>query len=89
MPSYKLKGLFKVQSFAGTLFKFLKRLHINRRIRGLLSSVILDEVSKLLLAYVSQAERAEQWLHRVYSEIEKRFLQQSDARLNAPQQAAR
>jgi hypothetical protein len=27
-------------------------------------------------AYREQAERAEQWLHRVYSEIEERFLRQ-------------
>jgi hypothetical protein len=29
-------------------------------------------------AYQERAERAEQWLHRVYTEIEDRFLQQSD-----------
>jgi hypothetical protein len=27
-----------------------------------------------------RAERAEQWLHRIYGEIEERFLQQSDSR---------
>jgi chromosome segregation ATPase len=31
-------------------------------------------------AYQERAERAEQWLHRVYTEIEDRFLQQSDGR---------
>jgi hypothetical protein len=31
-------------------------------------------------AYQERAERAEQWLHRVYTEIEERFLQQSDGR---------
>jgi hypothetical protein len=40
--------------------------------------------------YRGRAERAEQWLHRVYSEIEERFLQQGLARSRAPQrQAAR
>ena len=32
-----------------------------------------------------RAERAEQWLHRVYTEIEERFLRQSDARRGVPQ----
>ena len=32
-----------------------------------------------------RAERAEQWLHRVYTEIEERFLKQNDARRGAPQ----
>ena len=31
-------------------------------------------------AYQERAERAEQWLHRVYTEIEDRFLQQTDDR---------
>jgi hypothetical protein len=31
-------------------------------------------------AYQERAERAEQWLHRVYTEIEDRFLRQSDGR---------
>jgi uncharacterized NAD(P)/FAD-binding protein YdhS len=31
-----------------------------------------------------RAERAEQWLHRVYSEIEERFLRQGRARTTAP-----
>jgi hypothetical protein len=30
--------------------------------------------------YQERAERAEQWLHRVYSEIEDRFLRRSDRR---------
>ena len=30
--------------------------------------------------YQERAERAEQWLHRVYSEIEDRFLKQGDRR---------
>jgi hypothetical protein len=31
-------------------------------------------------AYRDRAERAEQWLHRVYLEIEDRFLRQDDSR---------
>ena len=39
-----------------------------------------DRVSRLeaeVDAYRERAERAEQWLHRVYTEIEDRFLRQS------------
>jgi hypothetical protein len=37
-------------------------------------------------AYQEQAERAEQWLHRVYTEIEERFLHQGQtARRGLPQ----
>src|SRR4029077_18195570 len=39
-----------------------------------------DRVAELeaeVTAYQNRAERAEQWLHRVYTEIEERFLQQS------------
>jgi hypothetical protein len=42
-----------------------------------------DRVAELeseLAAYQERAERAEQWLHGVYTEIEDRFLQQSDSR---------
>jgi uncharacterized protein YjdB len=42
-----------------------------------------DRVAELeaeVSAYQERAERAEQWLHRVYTEIEDRFLQQSDDR---------
>jgi hypothetical protein len=38
-----------------------------------------DRVAELeaeVTAYQNRAERAEQWLHRVYTEIEDRFLQQ-------------
>jgi chromosome segregation ATPase len=41
-----------------------------------------DRVAALeaeVAAYQERAERAEQWLHRVYTEIEDRFLQQSEA----------
>jgi hypothetical protein len=37
-------------------------------------------------AYQEQAQRAEQWLHRVYTEIEERFLrQEQNARRGVPQ----
>ena len=42
-----------------------------------------DRVAELeseLAAYQERAERAEQWLHRIYGEIEDRFLQQGDSR---------
>ena len=32
-----------------------------------------------------KADRAEQWLHRVYAEIEDRFLRQSDTIRGVPQ----
>ena len=35
--------------------------------------------------YRENADRAEQWLHRVYTEIEDRFLRQDDGRRGAPQ----
>ena len=35
--------------------------------------------------YQEKADRAEQWLHRVYTEIEDRFLRQDDGRRGAPQ----
>ena len=35
--------------------------------------------------YREKADRAEQWLHRVYTEIEGRFLQQTDGRRGVPQ----
>ena len=35
--------------------------------------------------YRDRAERAEQWLHRVYTEIEDRFLRQDDGRRGSPQ----
>jgi hypothetical protein len=47
-----------------------------------------DRVAELEAEVVScreRAERAEQWLHRVYTEIEERFLKQNDARRGAPQ----
>ena len=35
--------------------------------------------------YREKADHAEQWLHRVYTEIEDRFLRQDDGRQGAPQ----
>jgi hypothetical protein len=35
--------------------------------------------------YREKADRAEQWLHRVYTEIEERFLRQSDSPRGVPQ----
>jgi hypothetical protein len=35
--------------------------------------------------YQEKADRAEQWLHRVYTEIEHRFLRQDDDRRGTPQ----
>jgi TfoX/Sxy family transcriptional regulator of competence genes len=39
--------------------------------------------------YRQQAERAEQWLHKVYTEIEDRFLRRGDDRRDTPQQSQR
>lgn len=39
--------------------------------------------------YRQQAERAEQWLHKVYTEIEDRFLRRDDNRRDTPQQSQR
>ena len=47
-----------------------------------------DRVAELeaeLASYRERADRAEQWLHRVYTEIEERFLRQNDARRGVPQ----
>jgi hypothetical protein len=38
------------------------------------------ELEAELRASRERADRAEQWLHRIYGEIEERFLQQSDSR---------
>ena len=40
----------------------------------------IAELEAEVTANRERAERAEQWLHRVYTEIEDRFLQQSDSR---------
>jgi hypothetical protein len=44
------------------------------------AEVRVAELEEELTAYQERAERAEQWLHRVYTEIEDRFLQQNDGR---------
>ena len=36
----------------------------------------ISELEAEVVAYRDQAERAEQWLHKVYTEIEERFLRQ-------------
>ena len=38
----------------------------------------IAELEAEVTAYQQRTDRAEQWLHRVYTEIEDRFLQQSD-----------
>ena len=35
--------------------------------------------------YQEKADRAEQWLHKVYTEIEDRFLRQDEGRRGSPQ----
>ena len=46
----------------------------------------IAELEPEAAAYQEQAERAEQWLHRVYTEIEDRFLRQDpNARRGVPQ----
>ena len=50
------------------------------------------ELEAEVAAYQERVERAEHWLHRVYTEIEDRFLQQSDGRRatsGAPQRQQR
>jgi hypothetical protein len=40
----------------------------------------ISELEAEVAAHQNQAERAEQWLHKVYTEIEDRFLQQGRSR---------
>ena len=47
------------------------------------------ELEAEVSAYQERAERAEQWLHRVYTEIEDRFLRQSDDRHGTSQRSQR
>jgi DNA repair exonuclease SbcCD ATPase subunit len=49
----------------------------------------IAELEAEVAAYRDQAERAEQWLHRVYTEIEDRFLRPSDDRRDTPQRSPR
>lgn len=49
-----------------------------------------DRISELeaeVAAYREQAERAEQWLHRVYTEIEDRFLREGGDQRGTPQRS--
>ena len=47
------------------------------------------ELETEIAAYQQRAQRAEQWLHRVYTEIEERFLRQDDGRRSMQRTAAR
>ena len=47
----------------------------------------IAELEAEVAACQGRAERAEQWLHRVYTEIEDQFLRQKDAVGGAPQRA--
>ena len=49
----------------------------------------IAELEAEVTAYQERAERAEQWLHRVYTEIEDRFLRQSDDHRGTPQRSQR
>jgi hypothetical protein len=49
----------------------------------------IAELEKEVTAYQQKAERAEQWLHRVHTEIENRFLRQGEVRRGAPQRSQR
>jgi threonine aldolase len=46
----------------------------------------ISELEAEVVAYQNQAERAEQWLHKVYTEIEDRFLQQGKSRARSGMQ---
>ena len=49
----------------------------------------IAELEAEVTTYQERADRAEQWLHRVYTEIEDRFLRQSDDRRGTPQRSQR
>ena len=49
----------------------------------------IAELEAEVTAHRDQAERSEQWLHRVYTEIEDRFLRQNDNLNGAPQRSQR
>ena len=46
-----------------------------------------NELEAEIGVYQEKADRAEQWLHRVYTEIEDRFLRQDNDRRGVPQRA--
>jgi uncharacterized protein YlxW (UPF0749 family) len=43
----------------------------------------ISDLEAEVVAYQNQAERAEQWLHKVYTEIEDRFLRQETSRVRS------
>ena len=45
----------------------------------------INELEAEIGIYQEKADRAEQWLHRVYTEIEDRFLRQDNGRRGVPQ----
>ena len=47
----------------------------------------IADLEAQVASHQERAERAEQWLHRVYTEIEDRFLRQNDERHSAPVRA--
>src|SRR6476646_7111855 len=47
----------------------------------------IAELEAEVAAYQERAERAEQWLHRVYTEIEDRFLRQGGDQRSTPQRS--
>src|SRR4029077_12466627 len=47
----------------------------------------IADLEAQVASHQERAERAEQWLHRVYTEIEDRFLRQNDERRSAPVRA--
>jgi predicted ribosome quality control (RQC) complex YloA/Tae2 family protein len=49
----------------------------------------IAELESEIASYRARAERAEQWLHRVYAEIEERFLRQHDDRRGSPRRSQR
>jgi hypothetical protein len=49
----------------------------------------IAELEREVTAYQQKAERAEQWLHRVYTEIDDRFLRQVEGNRGARQRSQR
>ena len=49
----------------------------------------VTELEAEVATYQERAERAEQWLHRVYTEIEDRFLRQNNDRSGTTQRSQR
>jgi hypothetical protein len=47
----------------------------------------INELEAEIGIYQEKADRAERWLHRVYTEIEDRFLRQDNGRRGVPQRA--